>query len=170
MPYETGTSRGSNGNDRRTELNHENERGFTLIEMMLVVAIIAILVAILVPNFIRARAQAQTAACEANLKEIATILELYQTDHEAYPTGSNTPVDTSDVDLAPYLKQKPIDPVAPAGSYEFTVSNGGSGSASYTITCPGAHDPGTMAAIGGSTGAEHIEYSSTTGFSAVAGQ
>lgn len=151
-------------------MKNEGERGFTLIEMMIVVAIIAILVAILVPNFIRARAQAQTAACEANLKEIATILELYQTDHQAYPTGNNTAVDTSDADLAPYLKQKPVDPVAPTGSYEFTVANGGTGSASYTITCPGSHDPGTMAAIGGAPGTAHIQYSSSTGFSAVAGQ
>lgn len=66
-------------------MSRTGERGFTLIEMMIVVAIIAILVSILVPNFIRARAQAQTAACEANLKEIATSLEEYETDHEAYP-------------------------------------------------------------------------------------
>ena len=148
----------------------ERERGFTLVEMMIVVAIIAILVAILVPNFMRARAQAQTAACEANLKEIATILELYQTDHQTYPAGNNTVVDTTNADLAPYLKQKPVDPVAPAGSYEFTVTNGGTGTASYAITCPGAHDPGTMAAVGGTSGATHIQYSSSTGFSAVSGQ
>jgi general secretion pathway protein G len=150
--------------------NESGEEGFTLIEMMVVVAIIAILVAILVPNFIRARAQAQTAACEANLKEIATALELYQTDHEQYPTGNNTPVTTSDPDLAPYLRQTPVDPVNPAGQYEFTVQNPSSGTASYTITCPGQHDPGTMTAIGGSTGAAHIQYSSATGFTAAASQ
>ena len=151
-------------------MKSEAERGFTLIEMMIVVAIIAILVAILVPNFIRARAQAQTAACEANLKEIATILELYQTDHQQYPSGANTAVTTADTDLAPYLKQNPVDPVNPSGTYEFTVSNGGAGDASYTIICPGQHDPGTMGAIGGTTGNTHIQYSSGTGFSAVASQ
>ncbi|HTU82068.1 MAG TPA: prepilin-type N-terminal cleavage/methylation domain-containing protein, partial [Candidatus Acidoferrales bacterium] len=62
-----------------------SQRGFTLIEMMIVVAIIAILASILVPNFVRARAQAQTAACEANIKEIATALELYETDNDQYP-------------------------------------------------------------------------------------
>jgi len=148
----------------------KNEEGFTLIEMMIVVAIIAILVAILVPNFMRARAQAQTAACEANLKEIATILELYQTDHQQYPAGNNTPVTIADTDLAAYLKQNPVDPVNPSGTYEFTVTNGSTGNASYTIICPGAHDPGTMAAIGGASGSTHIQYSSSTGFSAVASQ
>ncbi|HEV7179963.1 MAG TPA: prepilin-type N-terminal cleavage/methylation domain-containing protein [Candidatus Baltobacteraceae bacterium] len=151
-------------------MDRESERGFTLIEMMIVVAIIAILVAILVPNFIRARAQAQTAACEANLKEIATILELYQTDHQTYPTGNNTPVTIADTDLAPYLKQTPVDPVNPSGTYEFTVSNGGTGNPSYTIVCPGQHDPGTMNAIGGTSGTTHVQYSSSTGFSAVASQ
>lgn len=151
-------------------MQRETERGFTLIEMMIVVAIIAILVAILVPNFIRARAQAQTAACEANLKEIATVLELYQTDHQQYPAGNNTPVTIADTDLAAYLKQNPVDPVNPGGAYQFTVTNAGTGNPSYTIVCPGQHDPGTMAAIGGATGTTHIQYSSDNGFSAVAGQ
>ncbi len=151
-------------------MDREHEMGFTLIEMMIVVAIIAILVAILVPNFIRARAQAQTAACEANLKEIATILELYQTDHQQYPSGTNTAVTTADVDLAPYLKQNPVDPVNPSGNYEFTVTNGSTGNPSYTIICPGQHDPGTMSSIGGAGGSTHIQYSSATGFSAVASQ
>ena len=151
-------------------MKREGERGFTLIEMMIVVAIIAILVAILVPNFMRARAQAQTASCEANLKEIATILELYQTDHQVYPTGNSTPVTTADPDLAPYLKQNPIDPVNPGGTYEFTVANAATGNPTYTIICPGQHDPGTMSSIGGAAGAAHIQYSSSTGFSAVASQ
>ena len=147
------------------------ERGFTLIEMMIVVAIIAILVAILVPNFMRARAQAQTAACEANLKEIATALELYQTDHEEYPdTSGATDATATDPNLGSYLRQTPIDPVNPSGFYQYQVANYSSGNASYTIICPGSHDPATLSAIGGSSGAEHIQYSSSTGFSAVASQ
>ncbi|HUA09834.1 MAG TPA: prepilin-type N-terminal cleavage/methylation domain-containing protein [Candidatus Acidoferrales bacterium] len=152
-------------------MSRTGERGFTLIEMMIVVAIIAILVAILVPNFMRARAQAQTAACEANLKEIATALEEYQTDHEAYPdvTGA-TNVTNTEPNLGQYLRQTPIDPVAPAGFYQYQVANYNTGSASYTIICPGQHDPATMSAIGGSASATHIQYASGTGFSAVASQ
>ena len=54
--------------------------GFTLIELMIVIAIIAILAAILVPNFIRARAQGQLTACKSNLKNIGTAMEMYSTD------------------------------------------------------------------------------------------
>jgi len=107
-------------------VGEEGESGFTLIEMMIVVAIIAILVGMLVPNFVRARAQAQTAACEANLKEIATALELYESDHDAYPSGSAVPVNANNADLQPYLKQIPVDPAAgPKAYYEYTVTQAG---------------------------------------------
>ena len=55
-------------------------KGFTLIELMIVIAIIAILAAILIPNFIRAREEAQYSACESNEKNIATALNMYSTD------------------------------------------------------------------------------------------
>src|SRR6202035_1419085 len=71
---------------RRTSVQNtaprEAERGFTLIELMIVVAIIAILAGILIPNFVNARSQAQTAACESNLRSIATALELYYADNQ----------------------------------------------------------------------------------------
>ncbi len=148
----------------------ERQRGFTLIEMMIVVAIIAILVTILVPNLMRARAQAQTAACEGNLKEIATALELYETDHDSYPQSGN--VDASNTDLLPYVQQVPVDPAAgPGKPYTFTVTNSSSGPASYAITCPGMHDPATLQAINqGDTTATHIQYGSATGFTTVGSQ
>jgi len=65
-----------------------SERGFTLIELLIVVAIIAILAAILIPNFLRARAQAQVAATKGNLKNVATALESYFVDFSVYPTGT----------------------------------------------------------------------------------
>jgi type II secretion system protein G len=143
----------------------ESERGFTLIEMMIVVAIIAILVGILVPNFMRARAQAQTAACEANLKEIATALELYETDNDRYPTSGS--VDPANTQLQAYMKQTPVDPVAGPGSYySFTVTNANTATAAYTILCPGSHDPGTLQNIAPNTTFTHIEYASSSGFSA----
>lgn len=80
-----------------------NERGFTLIELLIVVAIIAILAAILIPNFLRARAQSQYAASKGNLKNLATALESYFVDRGSYPPSMAT--------LSPvYLRAVPNDP------------------------------------------------------------
>ena len=147
---------------------YRNERGFTLIEMMVVVAIIAILVALLVPNFVRARAQAQTAACEANLKEIATALELYDTDNQAYPNFNGTPLgQSSDPAFAQYLQQIPVDPAAGPGKYYSVTVNAASasGPATYTITCPGVHDPATLQSVKSGTSDTHIQYDSRGGLS-----
>jgi hypothetical protein len=68
------------------------------------------------------------------------------------------------------LRQTPIDPVNPTGFYQYQVANYSSGNASYTIICPGSHDPATLTALGGSTSSQHIQYSSSSGYSAVASQ
>ena len=136
----------------------ETERGFTLIELMIVVAIIAILAGILIPNFVNARAQAQTAACESNLRSIATALELYYADNQTYPASNSV----SPANLAKngvfYLNNTPKDPAAtdPTALYAFTSTpQTGSGAAGYTITCPGVHLGSTLAKLqpsGGTTG------------------
>lgn len=61
--------------------------GFTLIEIMIVIAIIAILAAILLPNFVRSRARAQQTACETNLRNLATAVQTYSSgNYGRYPT------------------------------------------------------------------------------------
>ena len=150
---------------------NESQRGFTLLEMMVVVAIIAILAAILVPNFTRARAQTQTAACMGNIKMIATALELYYTDTGSSPAAS-TPTNVETLGLTGYLNQTPADPAGP-GSYTVkTQSNAGNGGvAGYQIWCPGTHDPGTLAKIaGGTTANTHIKFDNQAGFTTVSAQ
>ncbi len=59
--------------------------GFTLIELLIVVAIIGILAAIAVPNFLNAQLRARIAATEANMKAIGNAVEMYCIDHGQYP-------------------------------------------------------------------------------------
>ncbi len=62
-------------------------RAFTLIELLIVVAIIAILAAIAVPNFLQAQIRAKVSRAEADMRTIATGLESYYVDNNGYPPG-----------------------------------------------------------------------------------
>jgi prepilin-type N-terminal cleavage/methylation domain-containing protein len=59
----------------RTLLNRRRERGFTLVEIMIVVLIIGILLAIAVPSFINARERSRANACRSNLRQIQAAKE-----------------------------------------------------------------------------------------------
>lgn len=60
-------------------------RAFTLIELLIVVAIIGILAAIAVPNFLNAQVRAKIARTTADLRSLKTALESYQVDNNRYP-------------------------------------------------------------------------------------
>ncbi len=121
-------------------------KGFTLIELIIVVAIIAILAAILIPNFLHARAEAASASCEGNLKQIATALQEYAVDNGGQYPSTSAPVDVTLFGGAgnPYLGSVPNDPAG--GSYYYvTPANGVCGSGdSFKLRDGDNHDTTTL--------------------------
>lgn len=65
-------------------------KGFTLIELLIVVAIISILAAIAVPNFMEAMERTRSVACKGNLKTIGTALVWYRLDYGELPPADGT--------------------------------------------------------------------------------
>ncbi len=92
-------------------------KGFTLIELLIVITIIGILAVALMPSVLGAPARARDAARKADLSNLTSALELYNSDHQGYPTGELCLgyVDAAhpgDVELNSYLTggKAPADP------------------------------------------------------------
>lgn len=95
----------------------KRERGFTLIELMLVVVIIGALVAMVMPRLTGRGEQARIAAAKADIEaNIATALKLYELDNGEFPStaeGLNAlmqKVSNAPGWKGPYLEKKPVDP------------------------------------------------------------
>jgi prepilin-type N-terminal cleavage/methylation domain-containing protein len=92
----------------------KNKAGFTLLEIMIVVAIIGLLAAIAIPNFIKARSTSQKSVCINNLRQINSAVQQWALETKKAPSS---PVTAADV--LPYMKG-PV--LCPAGGTTFTDS------------------------------------------------
>jgi prepilin-type N-terminal cleavage/methylation domain-containing protein/prepilin-type processing-associated H-X9-DG protein len=82
---------------------------FTLVELLVVIAVIAILIALLVPAVQKVRAAANRARCQNNLKQVVLACHNYHNDHKAWPRNGNVLNELSwHVYLLPYVDQLPL--------------------------------------------------------------
>jgi prepilin-type N-terminal cleavage/methylation domain-containing protein len=96
------------------KLTQANRRGFTLVEIMIVVAIIGMLASIAIPNYIHAREKAHQAACISNLRQIEGAVATW-----ALETGKQSDQAVQYSDISGYLSRQVI---CPAGGSSFNDS------------------------------------------------
>lgn len=99
---------------------HHRSCGFTLIELLIVVAIIAILAAIAVPNFLTAQTRSKIARVKSDHRTMATAIESYCVDYTKYPPDQdNNPASKNEAGYSfitspiAYIATIPSDPFAP---------------------------------------------------------
>jgi type II secretory pathway pseudopilin PulG len=163
----------------RSVVTRKLRRGQALLEILVGVAIIAVVAAILIPNLTHAKQNADVSASEANLKQIATAIELFNNDNQNYPASGNvTPAlftgGPAGNPASYYLQSVPNSPGQGGGQYVYTTDGVGN----YTIDDPATYQKGTLTNVEAATenggdatdgsakctnACQHLGYSNTVG-------
>src|SRR5712672_2207071 len=120
----------------RRRIMRNRQKGFSLIELLIVVAIILIIAAIAIPNLLRAKMSANEASAVATMRTLNTSAVAYSTTYGSYPTHltdlgpSATPTSTA-ADLIDSVLA--LDPAIKSG-YTFVWVGTGTPVSSYTLT------------------------------------
>ena len=102
----------------RSPARRDRQRGFTLIELMVVVVILSILAAVVIPRVMDRPEQARISAAKNNIRAISSALDMYKLDNFRYPTtdqGLEALVAPPDLQPQPenwnrYMNKIPLDP------------------------------------------------------------
>lgn len=92
--------------------NRDRSRGFTLLEMMIVISIIIILLAVATPLYNQAIVQARESVLRSNLNTLRNVIQQYTLDKQKAPQSLD------DVKAAGYLRDIPVDPMTKQANWE----------------------------------------------------
>lgn len=136
-------------------MRNKNKLGFTLIELLVVIAIIGLLASVVLLALNSARAKSRDAKRLADVRQIASAMELYFNDWNSYPTGANATDDAGvKAKLVPnYIGLYPSAPLPADGTctlgtnaYTYSQISNGPATAGYKFTfCLGADTGGYSA-------------------------
>jgi general secretion pathway protein G len=125
-------------------------RGFTLIELMIVVAMMLILVSIAVPNYLTSVKRARESVLRQDLFTMRSVISQYTLDKQKMPQSGD------DLVQAGYLKQIPIDPITNQANWNWHTADEG------TIMSPDEQDEGGIDDVYSSSndmGTDGVAYS-----------
>ena len=141
-------------------MSNSTRKAFTMIELLVVMAIIAILASMSIFALQGARESRRDATRKANLEAIRSALELYRADCGQYPTSlpsAGSPLTGSCPNTITYLDSMPGDPIA---GNDYAYSPSGSPAYSYTL-CAAIESSSTPVSGCGSCGASTCTYKVT---------
>jgi general secretion pathway protein G len=115
---------------------YKKDKGFTLVELMVVIIILAVLTGIAIPSYLALRNRARIQATRSEMQNIATAISVYEADIEAYPPDTMaaliTALESDDTSgTGPYMANVPTED-AWGDAYAYTLAAG-----SYTLHSDG---------------------------------
>ena len=118
-----------------TRINSKDEKGFTLIELMIVIAIIGILAAVAIPQFAAYKTRSFNSTAQTDLRNAATAQEAYYVDEKTYCSSTSTLTGTT---YGLFLSKNVSLVIGSASSSSYTMTAWHSaGNSSYIIRGPG---------------------------------
>lgn len=138
------------GKNLSTLRRRRKNRGFTLIELMIVVSVMLILVAIAAPNYTTSVKRARESVLRQDLFTIRSVISQYTLDKQKMPQSPD------DLVQAGYLKQVPLDPITGQANWNWHTADEG------TILSPDEQDQGGIDDVNSASdqvGTEGVPYS-----------